>query len=149
MHTRDYRDILGGVVLVGIGTFAAAYAVTRLSLGTISQMGPGMFPAALGCLLAALGVSILIPALFRTGEMPDVDIRSLMTVLVSIFAFAITVRPLGLIPAVVILTMVAVQADRKLSVLGSLVLAAGLSLTAALIFRIGLDIQVDVIAWPW
>lgn len=146
---RDYRDIIGGAVLVLIGAFAAFHALTSLRLGTISQVGPALFPAALGGLLVMLGLLILVPAFFRTGEMPEGDFRSFITILASILAFAIVVRPFGLVPAIIVLTLIASRADRKLGVVGVLALAICLSLAATLIFRVGLGVQLATLTWPW
>lgn len=149
MRTRDYRDIVGGAALIGVGAFVAIHAFTSYRLGTVTNMGPGLFPTALGCLLAALGVIVLVPALFRSGDLPQIDFRPLVTILVSIFTFAVMVRPFGLVPTILVLTLLASLAAGKLSLVGALVLAAGLSILATLIFPVGLGIQVAIIAWPW
>ena len=149
MPGKDYRDIFRGAVLVLLGGGAAIHALATLNLGTVAQMGPGMFPAALGALLGALGVAILVPALFRSGEIPSVDLRSLAAVSASILVFALIVQPFGLIPAVVALTFVASWADSRLSLLGTTILAACLSVGATLIFQIGLGLQFSAFNWPW
>lgn len=149
MPTRDYQDIIGGAALILTGAFVTAYALATLSMGTITEMGPGMFPAALGVILAGLGVAVLVPAIFRAGEMPGVDLRSLLTISFSILAFAVILRPFGLIPAIVVSTLVASRADSKMSLPGVVLLAAGLALGATLIFRVGLGVLIPILAWPW
>lgn len=148
MPARDYRDVIGGAALVVAGAFIAHYSIMFLSLGTISNMGPGMFPAALGCILVVLGFAISVPALYRAGPLPDIDFRSFMAISLSVFAFALMLRPFGLIPAIMALTLIASRADSKLTALGTLMLAVGLSVTAMLIFRVGLGMQVAAIRWP-
>lgn len=149
MHARDYRDIFGGGALIAIGGAAAIHALASLRLGTLTNMGPGMFPAAVGGLLAALGIAILVPALFRAGEMPAIEPRPLLAVLGAVLTFYLMVRSFGMIPAIAAMTLVASQADRKLSWGGIVVLAACLSLAATLIFRVGLGLQLVAFAWPW
>lgn len=149
MYARDYRDILGGGALILIGGFAAFHALTALTLGTISHMGPGMFPAAVGIILAAFGAAILLPALFREGERLDVDIRSFAAISLSIFAFAVMIRPFGLIPSVIALTFIVSRADSKLSLLGTTILTTCLFVSATLIFQVGLRMPVAAINWPW
>ena len=149
MSTGDYRDIFGGAALTVIGGFATIHAFTSLSMGTLRQMGPGMFPAALGCILIVLGLAILVIALFRPGEKPAADIRPLAAILASIFAFAILVRPFGLVPAILALALIASRADGTLSPRGTAAVAAGLALGAVLVFRVGLGVPVTAIAWPW
>lgn len=149
MYARDHRDIMGGGALVLIGVSAAVYALLFLQLGSLSRMGPGMFPIALSSILIGLGLAILIPALFRSGEMPSVDLRSLVAVLASILVFAILIRPFGMIPAIAALVLVVSRADSKLSPIGTVSLTACLSLGATLVFKFGLGMPVAAIAAPW
>lgn len=149
MYSRDYRDIVGGVALVVIGAAVVYYGMMTLRLGTLAQMGPGMFPVGVGGLLAVFGFVIAIPALFRTGETVHIEFRTAVAILVSILAFALMVRPFGLIPAIAVQTLIASRADSKLSPVGLIVTMVGLSLTAVLIFRYGLSIPFALVAWPW
>jgi Tripartite tricarboxylate transporter TctB family len=145
----DYRDIVGGALLVFIGAGAAIYAWANYRLGTIMHMGPGMFPAALGVLLAGLGAVVLLPALFRSGApLPRPALRPFVFILLSLLAFALTVRWLGLVPAIVLLTITSVLADNKMGVIGTIVLAATLSAVAWLVFGVGLGIPLQAIKWP-
>lgn len=148
MPSRDYRDILGGGAIVIIGLFVVIYSMRTLSLGTVVNMGPGLFPATVGFILAGLGIGILAPALFRSAPAPKVDLRSFVAILASVLIFALMLRPFGLIPAIFALTFVASRADGKLSLLGTAALAASLSLGAVLIFQIGLGMQIQTISWP-
>jgi hypothetical protein len=149
MLTRDYRDIFGGGFLAILGASAALYAMTTLNVGTVAHMGPGMFPVAMGCILMVLGFAVLLPALFRTGERPNIDVRSLLMILVSVLAFALMIRPFGIVPAIIVQTVLSSCADSKLSLLGTAVLASCIAFGAALIFKVGLGIPVAAVNWPW
>ncbi|ARQ01368.1 tripartite tricarboxylate transporter TctB family protein [Pseudorhodoplanes sinuspersici] len=148
MQTRDYRDIIGGAALIALGVFCAVHAAQNLPLGTVTHMGPGMFPMALGYILAGLGVLVAVPALFRPGRLPQPDYRSLAAVLVSTLLFALTIRTAGLVPAIVLLTLAAVLADNKLRFVEAALLSAALSLLAVLIFRVGLGMPIQPFIWP-
>jgi hypothetical protein len=149
MRARDYRDICGGGFLVILGAGAALHAITVMDIGTAARMGPGMFPAAIGCILAALGLAVLVPAMFRSGGFPSTDGRSLLMILMSVLAFALMIEPFGMVPAIIAQTVLASCADRKLSLLGTAVLAACVAFGAALIFKIGLGIPIATVNWPW
>jgi len=149
VRARDYRDIIAGAALIVIGGLTAIYTLTSLKLGTTTRMGPGMFPTALSVLLIVFGIAVLIPALSRAGEMPKVDVVPLVAILISILAFALMVRPFGVVPAVVAMTAISSRADSKLSLRGTAILAAFLALLAALIFPIGLGLRIPIFAWPW
>lgn len=145
----NYRDILGGLSLILIGTFIAIHSIIYLNLGTVSQMGSGMLPAALGIILAVLGLVIAIPAFFNSGEMPRIDLSSFLAISASIFVFAIMLRPFGLVPAIFGLTLVASRADSRLSLKGVVMVATGLSVLASLTFVFGLGLPIALFALPW
>lgn len=151
MLSRDYKDILGGGVLIAVGLFAAVYAVLHLTIGPISRMGPGMFPAVAGILLAVLGLAIFIPALFRrapAGALAQFDFRSLLAISGGILSFAVLLQPFGLVPAIVAQTLIASRADSKLTIFGAGILACFLSLGMVLLFKIGLGVPVAILNWP-
>jgi len=147
MYRRDYRDIFGGAVLLLGGVFVVAYATSQLQIGSLNRMGPGLFPAALGILLCLFGIMLAVPALFRQGTLPSIEIRSLVFVLASILVFGLTIRRFGVAPAVVAMTLVAALADWQFSLLKAAALAAGLAIIAVLIFNVSLEIPVEAIRW--
>ena len=149
MHAHDYRDIIAGGVLVLLGAAVTFHAATSLELGTLMRLGSGGFPAALGLLLVGFGVALGAPAVARRGDLPQVAVVPAVAVLASMLVFALLLRPLGIAPAVFVMTMVATQADRKLGLVKSAALAAFLAIIAALIFPIGLGIRVPVFSWDW
>jgi hypothetical protein len=146
---RDSRDIVGGGLLAALGAAAAAYAATHYNVGTITRMGPGMIPAALGVLLVILGLVIAIPGFFRSGQFPEVRIFTPIFVLGSIVAFAVLIRPFGLIPAVFVATFVATLAELKFRPLVSCALGLVLSVMAYGIFIAGLRLTIAPFAWPF
>jgi len=149
MYTHNYRDVVGGGLLVLIGLFVGIYATTEYDLGTWRHLGPGMFPAWLGFVLAGIGGVILVLGLLSPGERIEPDYRQFAAVIAGLIAFAFAVNLFGMIPAVVVLTIGAVLADNKLGVIGTAILAAALSIIAVLIFRVGLSIPLELIKWPF
>jgi len=149
MTRRDYRDIIAGLALTAAGAFASLYGLSTLRMGTLDRMGPGMFPVAVGMILAAFGLAVLVPALFRRGQAVHIDFTALAAITAAMLSFALLIRPFGMVPAIVVMTVVAALADRRLSVPGVLVMAAALSVVGALIFGVGLGVPVSLISWPW
>ena len=148
-HRVDYRDVIAGALLIILGLFAGFYATANYKVGTLQQMGPGMFPSGLGFLLAGLGVLVLVPALFRAGTLPKPDFRQLVSVLAGTLMFALTINVLGMVPAIFLLTIASVLADDKLGIVGTLVLCVVLSGLAVVIFRAGLEIPLYLFIWPF
>ena len=149
MWTHDYRDLVTGAVFTFGGLFVTFYCVTHYKIGTLNYMGPGMFPAGLGAILAAFGVAILVPAWFRQVERPEVEWRAALAILAGVAVFAGTVGVFGIIPATLALVVVSSLADRKLGLVGILVLAAVLIALVQLIFASGLGLPLDTIRWPF
>jgi hypothetical protein len=148
MYRRDYRDIIAGALLVATGLFAALYAMTHFNLGTLHRVGPGMFPASAGLILAVLGLFVAIPAMLRSGPKIEVVLRPLAAALGAILVFGLTIRGFGLVPAVCVLVAVAALAEPARPGQTAL-LAAGLSIVTTLIFKVGLGLQVSIISWPF
>lgn len=145
----DYRDMIGGGLLVGGGAAIAIYSATNYNLGALQRMGPGMFPMALGVILAIFGVVLVIQSFLREGEVPDIRFWSPLFVLGGCAGFALTIGPFGLLPAIVVCAVVTSLADLKLRPVSLVLLCAGLSLLAFLVFRVGLSLPVALYRWPF
>lgn len=146
---RDYRDICGGMLLTGFGLLFSWYAITHYNLGTVRQMGPGMFPAALGVLLAVCGLALIVAAFFRPGEKSEIRLREPFFVIGSLAAFALVIRPFGLIPAILSVTIISSLAERKLQPVALAILCVALCLIAWLTFSIGLRLPLNMFRWPF
>lgn len=149
MLDRDYRDIVAGLSLTLAGGAAALYALANYSLGTVTQMGPGMMPVSLGILLAAFGLAIAIPALFRKGEAVDLRLRPLVVLSVSILSFALIIETLGFVPAVFGTTLIATFAETRVTLGRALILGAAMSLLTWAIFILGLRLSIPAFHWPF
>jgi len=146
--SRDGRDIVGGALLVVIGLAFAGYGAWHYNLGRVASMGPGMFPATLGLMLAFTGLLILIPGLLRKGgEWPRPELRPLFLVMAGTIAFALSIQRFGIVVAIFALVMICSSADGRLGWIGRLILASGLSIAALLIFVHGLGIPIRVLPW--
>ena len=62
------KDIFAGLIFIafGVGTFVLAH---DYEIGTAVEMGPGYFPAAIGLVLAAIGIAAIIRGISR--KTPD------------------------------------------------------------------------------
>lgn len=150
MYSRDYRDMLGGALMMLLGVAAGLYAWIKYETGTFREMGPGMFPVGLGIVLFVLGLVILVQAWSRAGpKFPELEIRPLLAISIAGLVFALCIERFGILPAVFLSTVLAACADTKLKWPGTFLLAAGLGITASLIFKVGLDLPVSIIRWPF
>ena len=110
---RDVGNMLSGSVLTAVGIFYCLYAYAEYPTGSIRQIGPGLFPVALGVILAGLGLLIFVTALFSTGRTPALSVATPLLILLAVAAFALLIRPFGLIPAVIATTIISSLAELR------------------------------------
>lgn len=147
---RDYRDALAGFVLAVVGVWAALYATQNYNLGTFRRMGSGMMPTSLGWILAALGVAIMISGLMRPGgPIPQVRFGTAFLILGSVVGFALTITKFGLLPAVVVSTVISSAAEREFKPVLWVVLSTVLCLIAWLVFSLALRLPIRLFIWPF
>jgi len=96
-----------------------------------------------------VGVLIAIPAFFRTGEKPFIDWKPMLWITGSVLAFAMTVKSLGLAPAIFLQIGMCVLADTKLGWTGTLILAACTAVFCHFVFYVGLEVQLPPFVWPF
>jgi hypothetical protein len=108
-----HRDIVAGLLFVGIGAFALL-AARGYPVGTAMRMGPGYFPVVLGWLLIALGALVGLRAARRRDWHPVAwSWQPLAWITLSIVLFAFLMPRLGLVPALVAMFPVAAAAGRE------------------------------------
>jgi hypothetical protein len=145
----EIRDLIAGAVLAAFGLFVALYAAHHYEIGSPASMGPGFFPVALGWLLAGLGIVIALMSLRKTVQVlqpPPFSWRALLAIAAAILVFSLLVERLGLVPATVALTGVAVFAERPVRWRRTLMLAGGLSLLSWLVFTVALGMTLPAFA---
>ena len=149
MLSRDYKDIVGGALLAVFGLIVAVDAAASYDLGTLRRMGPGMFPMELGVILSVFGVALIIPALVSAGKRPHILIFSPLFVLLGVSAFALLVRPFGLIPAILAVVIISSVAELKIRPVSLTILSVTMCVLAWLVFRVGLGLAMPMFRWPF
>lgn len=147
MLQKDYRDIIGGLLMMGLGLFVSWYAFENYEIGTANRMGPGFFPVGLGALLAVLGFFIALPAFFRSGTRMRFEVRTLVLVTASIAVFAMLLKSMGIIVATALAVMISSTADREITWKGRIFVSIGVATMVWLVFIYGLRMVLPT--WPW
>jgi hypothetical protein len=148
--TNRLRDILAGAIFVALGLVFLVGAL-GLERGTAFRMGPGYFPLVLSGLMILIGAVIAIQSM-REAEiavhMHAVPWRGMALILASPVLFGLTVRGLGLLPAIAIVASISSFASRRMGI----VLAAGITVVltvfCVLVFNVGLGLPIRLIG-PW
>lgn len=144
-----YTDMVGGALLVLVGIAVTLISIMNYPLGTLTRMGPGMFPAGLGGALAFFGLILFLQAFRRRGERPELRIWSPLFVLGGVAAFAMLVKPFGLIPAILGITIVSSLAELRIRPASLGLLCLALCLIAPGVFKYGLGLRLPLFAWPF
>lgn len=114
-HLRN-EDLLCGIALV---LFAAvAYFIARgYPVGTADSMGPGYFPRGLCYLIAGLGLVLVVSSVMRgdpeSGSDDRLVLRPLVAVASAFIVFGLTLRTIGLLPAIGLLILISCFAIAK------------------------------------
>ncbi|WP_164736630.1 tripartite tricarboxylate transporter TctB family protein [Pararhodobacter zhoushanensis] len=143
-------DVCAGAFIVLIGVLAIVESLS-FEIGTTRRIGPGYFPFYVGLFMVVLGVVIALERLW-TKSLADTEfsfppLRAPLLIMAAVVTFAVMVERFGLIPAVGVGVFLASLADTNTTLMQKLTVSVAVPLVATLIFKIGLDMHVDVIRW--
>ncbi len=147
---RSRREILAGGVILLFGLVALQEG-RRLGTGTLSDMGPGFVPMALGVVMCGLGLIIALtgqadPA--DSGAGPDApDWRGAICILLGAGSFILLGQHVGLAAAIFGSVFVAALGDRTTKIGTALALAAGVTVFGCVLFGTILKIPIPLYGW--
>jgi hypothetical protein len=144
----DKTDLLSGIVVLTISGYFA-YGALDYRLGTVSRMGPGMVPFALGLLGMTLGAAIIITSLGRAGALEAFRWRIVLPIAAAIAAFAVLLQNTGLLPAAFFAALIATLASEKSRILPSALLSAMVTIFAWLSFVVLLGLPIPAFRSPF
>jgi hypothetical protein len=146
MHIRAPKDFWSGIMFLAFAA-TAMIAAHGYSLGSAGKMGPGYFPMMLGGALALIGIILVARSLVLTGEtVGRIHVAPLAIITVGVVLFGVMLEPLGLVAALIAVTLVAAYAGRESHPLEAAVLAAALAAFSVGVFVIALRLPLPI--WP-
>ena len=142
------KDLAAGAIFAVIGVLYGIESLT-LNLGTALRMGPGAFPLLLSGVLVVLGVAIAVRGMsMPTAPFGAIPWRALVFILAAPVLFGLTVRGLGLVPAVALVVMLSSMGNGRVDARLAVVLAVGLAVFCWLVFSVALGIPLKPLG-PW
>ena len=143
---KGLQDYAGGMFLIVLAVIGIAGTMS-LNFKTTTGVGPGMMPRATGFIIVALGLILVINALFKRGQGLDRwSIRGIIFVLGSALLFGWTIRPLGLIVAGPLAVVVSAFADRETKGIEVVIFSVVITFLCILLFSYGLKLPIPI--WP-
>jgi hypothetical protein len=146
LEFRSNRDFWAGVMLIVSG--AGAMIIARAyAFGTALRMGPGYFPSVLGGLLVLFGLYLVAVGLRRNEKIEGSwSLRALIVLPLSLVLFGILMEYAGFVPALIVLVVGSSAASSEFKIVESLLLAAGLTAFAIVLFIWGLGLPYPLLA---
>jgi len=147
MKIRALKDFWSGLMFLAFAAVALLSA-RGYSLGSAGKMGPGYFPLLLGFVLALIGAILVARSFVIQGEgVGRLSVLPLMVVVLGVCLFAFSIETLGLVVALVAVTVVSALASWKdFRLREAALLAAALATFAVGVFVYGLRLPLPV--WP-
>jgi hypothetical protein len=151
---RIRKDHIGGTLLTLTGLVCVSSGL-QYHTGSLSRMGPGFFPVALGALLAFVGALIAITANGQ-GASHDAakehghrlpELRGALCIVISVIAFVLVGKYGGLIPATFAVVFISALGDRTNTIRHAALLALAMCVVAAIVFSWALKLQLPLFAW--
>jgi putative tricarboxylic transport membrane protein len=147
LQVGNRQDYFGGLGLIFIA-LVALWASRDLPGMRGFAFGPGTAPRSFAVILLLLGAGISVAGLFTSG--PNIErfgVRGPVLILASIFTFAASIRPLGLVVTSFLSIMISAAATTEVRWIETAIWAAVLTLFCSLLFPWGLNLPLPL--WPY
>jgi hypothetical protein len=143
------KDFLSGLMFIAFG-LGALYFGRNLAVGTSIRMGPGYVPHMLSYIMFGLGMLICIVAFVQGSEpVEKPKWKPITLVTIGIVCFALLFERAGLLPALVVLILIASLGGdefKLIEVIGNMVVLAVL---CTVVFKLGLGMNISIIQGIW
>jgi hypothetical protein len=140
------KDFLAGGLYMAFGLLGL-WLGRDLETGTASAMEAGYFPRLVCALLIAVGAALSAAALLRASEAPERGrLRPFVFVTLSSLAFALLLKPLGLVLTLLVSILLAALAGGTIRLIPFVLLCLVLIVANVGIFVVALRIVIPL--WP-
>ena len=141
----DRPDLLTAAIFVGVGVLGL-WAGRTLDFGSLASMGAGFVPTIICWLLIGIGLWVGLLGM-RRGYTPiePAKVRPILVITASIVGFAFIAAWLGFVAASLFLIVASSLAERETRVVETVLLAIGLTIFGALVFVVGLGVQIKLL----
>lgn len=144
-RARFNRDICAGLFLIAIAALGY-YAAYPLDTGSMSGVGSGLLPKAVAVGTGLFGVYLIATGVMGSDERVDgFSFHGTIFILGAIVAFAMTVRPYGLLVAGPLAMIISSMADPDTRPLEILIYTASLTAACYLLFKVILRLPIPVL----
>jgi Tripartite tricarboxylate transporter TctB family len=145
------RDVYGGAIFVVIGLVILVQG-RSFGIGTLAQVGSGLFPVVLGVVLIGLGALIALGGIFSSDieseSVPPMQWKGFAAIVSGVIAFIAIGGLFGLAPAAFSCVFISALGDRTATIKSAAILATVMTLFALCFFSYFLNVQFPVFQLP-
>lgn len=134
MNQANWRNLTFAALFVIFSLATGIHAWRNMTLGTASAMGPGFFPLMLSIALGLLSLGVAFTGPDRPSPLRLVPVKALLVICAPI-VFALSIRTLGLVPAVAATIFVTSLASKSTTLLEAAALSAGFTIFCIIVFH--------------
>jgi len=139
------KDFLSGVMFIAFGLVALWFG-RHLQMGTTVRMGPGYVPHMLAYIMLALGGIIAVVAMVKPGEQVEApQWKPITMVTIGIVCFGLLFESTGLLPALVVLILIASLGGDEFKITEVLFNMVVLAALCTAVFKFGLQMNISLI----
>lgn len=143
------KDFLSGLMFIGFG-LVALYFGQKLAIGTTVRMGPGYVPRMLALIMMSLGLLICVIALVAGAEpVEKPKWKPITLVTIGVLCFAFLFERAGLLPALVVLILIASLAGSEFKLKEVIANMVVLAIVCTLVFKVGLGMNITILRGVW
>lgn len=144
---KSPQDAGAGVFLLLLAGVALWFSAD-LPVGSLRQLGPGMFPRAVAILVGVVGMLILLDSFLEAG--PPLErwtLRAPVFILGAAVAFGFAVRPLGLVVAAPLVMVIGAYASPETRWREVIIFGGGMTVFCVGLFKFALGLPIPVAPW--
>ncbi len=141
-------DVLSGLLFIVIAAFGL-WASRNYPVGTALRMGTGYMPRLLCWVLLGLGLIVFAQGLRQPApplRSSPLGWRAMLSVTMGLVAFGLSIERLGLVLAILLITVIGALATRSLRPMETAIAALALIALSWGVFIAGLGLTIPV--WP-
>lgn len=145
---KSSRELGAGLFLIALAAFAFIGAMgwfpggSNLKFGQLSGIGPGLMPKVTAALVGFFGLLLVVQSVTSVGDrLEGWALRGPLFVIAAVVAFALTVRPCGLLVAGPLAVIISALADKDTGPLEIAIFAIVMTTLCGLLFK-------DLLALP-
>jgi hypothetical protein len=148
LKITNRRDLCGGCIIALFG-LVGVFEGYRLGAGTLSKMGPGYVPMALGFILVGLGLMMASNQGDQASEVvfDRPEWRGWLCIIAGVASFIVLGQYAGLVPAAFFSVLISALGDRTATLKGAILLSIGTTVFGVVLFHYLLSISIPLFWW--